>query len=61
MYGARLLKRYVQRQLETKLGRVIHGRGIIAGDIPDNSVVAVGVTGGEFSFNARPSQMERAA
>ena len=56
MYGARLLKRYVQRQLETKLGR-----GIIAGEIPDNSVVAVGVTGGELSFNARPCEVERAA
>jgi ATP-dependent Clp protease ATP-binding subunit ClpB len=56
VYGARPLKRYVQRQLETKLGR-----GIIAGEIPDNSVVAVGVTGGELSFNARPSQVERAA
>lgn len=56
VYGARPLKRYVQRQLETKLGR-----GIIAGEIPDNSVVEVGVTGGELSFSARPSQVERAA
>jgi ATP-dependent Clp protease ATP-binding subunit ClpB len=56
VHRARPLKRYVQRQLETKLGR-----GIIAGEIPDNSVVEVGVTGGELSFSARPSQVERAA
>ena len=44
-YGARPLKRYLQHQLETKMGRAI-----IAGEIVDDSRVEVGVTNGELSL-----------
>lgn len=56
VYGARPLKRYVQRQLETKLGRAI-----IAGEVPDNSEVEVGVLDGELTFKSRPTSVGRAA
>jgi ATP-dependent Clp protease ATP-binding subunit ClpB len=39
VYGARPLKRYLQRAVETKLGRMI-----IAGDVPDGSAVTVDAT-----------------
>ncbi|MEA3464722.1 MAG: ATP-dependent chaperone ClpB [Thermodesulfobacteriota bacterium] len=44
-YGARPLKRYLQHQLETKIGRAI-----IGGDIGDDSSVEVGVENGELSL-----------
>jgi ATP-dependent Clp protease ATP-binding subunit ClpB len=44
-YGARPLKRFIQRSLETKLGREI-----IAGTIGDGSLVEVGVVDGELAF-----------
>ena len=44
-YGARPLKRYMQKALETKLGR-----SIIAGEIPDGSSVEVKVKDGELAF-----------
>ena len=43
MYGARPLKRYVQRQVETKLAREL-----IAGTITDNSHVVVDVENNEL-------------
>lgn len=48
-YGARPLKRYLQHQLETKMGRAI-----IAGEIVDDSRVEVGVTNGELSLTVFP-------
>lgn len=48
-YGARPLKRYLQHQLETKMGRAI-----IAGEIIDDSRVEVGVTNGELSLTVLP-------
>ena len=48
VYGARPLKRYLQRELETRLGRKL-----IAGDVPDGSTVTVGVDGGELVITAQ--------
>jgi len=45
VYGARPLKRFIQRELETKLGRAI-----IAGDVMDGSEVRVDVKDGELVF-----------
>jgi ATP-dependent Clp protease ATP-binding subunit ClpB len=42
-FGARPLKRHIQRQLETRIGRAI-----IEGSVRDHSVVEVGVNGEEF-------------
>ncbi|UOY92129.1 ATP-dependent chaperone ClpB [Ectobacillus sp. JY-23] len=42
-YGARPLKRYIQRQIETKLARAL-----IAGTISDNSTVSIEVENGEL-------------
>ncbi len=51
VYGARPLKRFIQRELETKLGR-----SIIAGDVMDGSEVAVDVKGSELVFNMKNLQ-----
>ena len=51
VYGARPLKRFIQRELETKLGRAI-----IAGDVMDGSEVAVDVKGSELVFNMKNPQ-----
>jgi len=45
VYGARPLKRYIQRQLETKIGRAI-----IAGGIKDGATIQIGVKDGELFF-----------
>ncbi len=44
VYGARPLKRFLQRQLESKIGRAL-----IAGDIQDGGTLRVGVEGGDLS------------
>ncbi len=44
VYGARPLKRYLQRHLETRLGRAI-----IAGEVPEGAHVTVGVKDGQLS------------
>jgi ATP-dependent Clp protease ATP-binding subunit ClpB len=49
VYGARPLKRVLQREVETPLARKILG-----GELPDNSRVEVGMTGGELSFVIEP-------
>ena len=49
VYGARPLKRVLQREVETPLARKILG-----GELPDNSRVVVGMTGGELSFVIEP-------
>jgi ATP-dependent Clp protease ATP-binding subunit ClpB len=45
VYGARPLKRFLQRHLETGLSRKM-----IAGEIPENSVVRIDFSGGELTF-----------
>jgi ATP-dependent Clp protease ATP-binding subunit ClpB len=44
VFGARPLKRFLQRELETRIGRAI-----IAGEVVDGSLVRVAVEGGAFS------------
>jgi ATP-dependent Clp protease ATP-binding subunit ClpB len=51
VYGARPLKRYLQRQLETALSRKL-----LAGDITDHSRVTVDFKKGELTFDAKPTK-----
>jgi len=54
VYGARPLKRFLQRELETKLGRAL-----IAGDIMDGSKVTVDFKDGDLVFDIRtPENIE---
>ena len=54
VYGARPLKRYMQRELETKIGRAL-----VAGDVLDGATVRVGLSGGELSIDTEnPSPAE---
>jgi ATP-dependent Clp protease ATP-binding subunit ClpB len=45
VYGARPLKRYLQREIETRLGRKI-----LAGEVPDHSTVHIGTEEGGLAF-----------
>jgi ATP-dependent Clp protease ATP-binding subunit ClpB len=54
VYGARPLKRFIQRELETKLGR-----SIIAGDIVDGTQVRVDVKNDELVFKAETAEPEK--
>jgi len=47
VYGARPLKRYIQRHLETRVGRQL-----VAGEIPDGSTLTVSVKEGEEGAGA---------
>lgn len=47
VYGARPLKRFLQKELETRLGR-----RLIAGDIADGSTVQVDITDGELVIDS---------
>jgi ATP-dependent Clp protease ATP-binding subunit ClpB len=49
VYGARPLKRFIQRELETKLGRAL-----VAGQIMDGSRVRVELENGELTFAIEP-------
>ena len=49
VYGARPLKRVLQKEVETQLGR-----RILAGEVPDRSRVEVDWRGDELTFIARP-------
>jgi ATP-dependent Clp protease ATP-binding subunit ClpB len=49
VYGARPLKRIIQRELETKLSRAL-----LKGEITDNSRVEVVATKGELEFKSKP-------
>jgi len=49
VYGARPLKRIIQRELETKLSRAL-----LKGEITDNSRVEVVATKGELEFKTKP-------
>jgi len=55
VYGARPLKRFLQRELETKLGRAL-----IAGDIMDGSAVTLDVKGGSLDFSIHQAAPEKA-
>ena len=54
VYGARPLKRYLQRELETRIGRKL-----IAGDVPDGSEVAVDVRDGQLVLEVRAAAAAR--
>jgi ATP-dependent Clp protease ATP-binding subunit ClpB len=47
VYGARPLKRYLQHELETRIGRAL-----IAGELGEGSVIRVSVEGGELAVAA---------
>ncbi len=49
VYGARPLKRTIQREIETPLSRLI-----LKGDVKDSSSVQVGVSEGQITFNSQP-------
>jgi ATP-dependent Clp protease ATP-binding subunit ClpB len=49
IYGARPLKRFLQRSLETRIGRAL-----LAGDVPDGSVVEVDAQDGELLVRPVP-------
>ena len=51
VYGARPLKRFLQRELETRLGRML-----IAGEITDGSRVVVDVNSGKLSIDVQPPE-----
>jgi ATP-dependent Clp protease ATP-binding subunit ClpB len=46
VYGARPMKRFIQRELETRVGRAI-----IAGQVPDGSTLKVSVKSGELAVD----------
>jgi ATP-dependent Clp protease ATP-binding subunit ClpB len=48
-YGARPLKRVLQREIETTLGRKI-----LAGEVPENSLVTVDLAGDRLEFRVQP-------
>ena len=56
IYGARPLKRFLQRELETRIGRQL-----IAGDVPDGSAVTVELQGDELAVVARSGSTVEAA
>jgi len=44
VYGARPLRRFIAREVETRIGRAL-----LAGDVGDGAVIRVGLAGGELS------------
>ena len=54
VYGARPLKRFLQRELETRIGRAL-----IAGEVTEGSTVRVGVENGELAVTTAGSREER--
>jgi ATP-dependent Clp protease ATP-binding subunit ClpB len=51
VYGARPLKRYLQREIETRLGRQI-----LAGEVPDHSTVAIDTEGDGLVFHVAAAE-----
>lgn len=56
VFGARPLKRYLQHELETRIGRAL-----IAGDISDGQVVRVDVVDGELTVRHEAASTQQAA
>jgi len=56
VYGARPLKRFLQRHLESRIGRAI-----VAGEAAEGSVVEVGVEKGQLAVHIRQPQEAAAA
>jgi ATP-dependent Clp protease ATP-binding subunit ClpB len=56
VYGARPLKRAIQREIETPLSRLI-----LKGDVKDNSVVRAAVSGTGITFSPHPLAVEAEA
>jgi ATP-dependent Clp protease ATP-binding subunit ClpB len=55
VYGARPLKRYLQRELETRIGRAI-----IAGEVGEGSVVRVDLKDGELTIKVEEKRLAEA-
>jgi ATP-dependent Clp protease ATP-binding subunit ClpB len=55
VYGARPLKRFIQREVETRIGRAL-----LAGDIPDGSTITVDAEGDELLVGWRAPEGEDA-
>ena len=51
VYGARPLKRFLQRHVETPLARKL-----LAGEVTDHSRVSVGFNKGELTFESKPAK-----
>ena len=51
VYGARPLKRFLQHQLETRIGRAI-----VSGEVADGSALTVGMKGGELAVTSAPAK-----
>ncbi|HYV05797.1 MAG TPA: ATP-dependent chaperone ClpB [Blastocatellia bacterium] len=56
VYGARPLKRAIQREIETPLSRLILG-----GEVRDNSIINVDVANGQIKFSNQPQTAEAEA
>ena len=46
VYGARPLRRYLQREVETRIGRAL-----LSGDIPDNATITLDMVGDQLSVS----------
>jgi len=53
VYGARPLKRLIQRSLETRIGRAL-----LAGDIPDHAVITVDSDGGDLQVRSERKEAQ---
>lgn len=51
VYGARPLKRYLQHELETRIGRAL-----LAGDIPDGSTIVIDARDGDLTVNHKEGE-----
>ncbi|MEM7349529.1 MAG: ATP-dependent chaperone ClpB [Acidobacteriota bacterium] len=56
VYGARPLKRYLQRHLETRIGRAL-----IAGDVAEGAVIDVDLADGDLDISVRKGQIAEVA
>ena len=55
MFGARPLKRYLQRELETRIGRAIVG-----GEVPEEARIVIDVKKGELVLDIKkPTKKQR--
>ena len=56
VYGARPLKRFIQREVETRIGRAL-----LAGDVRDGATISLDVWGDELSIRWENPKAEEAA